>query len=261
MKKILLLVALMGLIIILTSCQKSEEIVLTKYFQAMQLNDKDTLTAMSTDPKDIEFVSYKIVKIYEPEVKDAALPTMVDNLEQLKKAKNEQLNLVKDKIDELEEAKADLADTYSARKKRELKKKVEELQAIVDQETAKYKELVTKTSDLKKQIEYEKQLVKLSTSMEKGAEYLKGKVHDVRVDIKIKTKEGEEKDYVFLLRKYLYKNPKTKRNLPHRYVICKIQTLKEFNNSTGPEENEAAEPVEEVKEEKTETQSDAEQKK
>ncbi len=260
MKKVLLMVILMGLIIILTSCQKSEEVVLTKYFQAMQLNDKDTMSAMAANPKDIEFVSYKIVKIYEPEVKDAPLPAMTDNLEQLKKAKREQLNHVKDKIDELEEAKADLADTYSARKKRELKKKIDELQIIVDQETAKYKELVAKVSNLKKEIEYEKQLVKISTSMDKGVEYLKGKVHDVRVDVKIKTKEGEEKDYVFMLRKYLYMNPKTKRNLPHRYVIIKIQTLKEFNDSAKSEENEVAEPVEEVKEEKTEPQSDAEKK-
>ena len=80
MKKIILLAALFSLIFGMTSCQTGEDVTVEKYFQAMKHNDKDTMSAMAVEPKDLEYKAFKIIKVSEPQVTELALPGMEKQL-------------------------------------------------------------------------------------------------------------------------------------------------------------------------------------
>jgi Skp family chaperone for outer membrane proteins len=126
MKKIILSLALFSVIFTLTSCQKAEEITVSKYFQAMQTNDKDTMAAMAVEPKDIEFKSYKLTVTEEPNLIPLALPKLQKELEDLKKAKQEQVNVALDKRDQMEDVEFEAGETRRRTKKDELDKRIAE---------------------------------------------------------------------------------------------------------------------------------------
>ena len=62
MKRTFLLLAVFMLIIVINSCQKAEEAIVSQYFQAMKNNDRDTMSAMALEPKDVEFKSYEFLR-------------------------------------------------------------------------------------------------------------------------------------------------------------------------------------------------------
>src|SRR5512136_341839 len=90
MKKILVLIALLSLIMITTSCQKPEEVTLSKYFQAMKAGDRDTMAAMASDPMQMQFNDWKLVSSEPPVSADINIADMVAKLNELKKQKTEQ---------------------------------------------------------------------------------------------------------------------------------------------------------------------------
>src|SRR5512136_1600873 len=93
MKKILVLIALLSLIMITTSCQKPEEVTLSKYFQAMKAKDRDTMAAMAAEPVAMEFKSWELVSTEPPDSQDVALPAMIQELAAVKKKKDDQILL------------------------------------------------------------------------------------------------------------------------------------------------------------------------
>jgi len=97
MKKVLVLIALIFLIMITTSCQKPEEITISKYFQAMKAKDRDTMAAMAAEPVSLEFKSWELVSSEAPESKDLILPQLIKEMAEVKKKKDTQILLVKDK--------------------------------------------------------------------------------------------------------------------------------------------------------------------
>ena len=112
MKKTILLVALFSLIFGMTSCQKGEDVTVTKYFQAMKHNDKDTMAAMAVEPKDLEYKAFKIVKVSEPEVTTLELPAMEKLLVDLKKQRNDQVNIATEKKFDVEDLQDELVDDF-----------------------------------------------------------------------------------------------------------------------------------------------------
>jgi len=66
MKKYLLVIALISLILVMTSCKKQEEVTISKYFQAMlhgEKGDINTMSAMALEPVYIQYESYKIISV------------------------------------------------------------------------------------------------------------------------------------------------------------------------------------------------------
>ena len=110
MKKVLVLAALLFLIVITTSCQKPEEVTLSKYFQAMKAKDRDTMAAMAAEPFAVEFKSWKLVSSEPPVYEDSALPKMMEDLAAAKKKKDDQILLVKDKKDALDLKRTELGE-------------------------------------------------------------------------------------------------------------------------------------------------------
>ncbi len=222
MKKVLVLFALMFLIMVTTSCQKPEEITLSKYFQAMKAKDRDTMASMAAEPVSMEFKSWELVSSEAPVSEDVGLPAMIQELAAVKKQKDDQILLVKDKKDALDQLKTKLAETRGS-KKAEVQKEITAMEAEVETETANYKRDQANYTQMKTQVENEKKMITLSTNIDQNQELLGGKTVTTKTVVKINGPAGE-KEYDFILRKYELINPVTNKVSSNRYIILKIQS-------------------------------------
>ncbi|MCX6743605.1 MAG: hypothetical protein NT116_05210, partial [Candidatus Parcubacteria bacterium] len=164
MKKILVLVALMILIMITTSCQKPEEITLSKYFQAMKAKDRDTMASMAAEPMALEFKSWELVSSEAPVTEDLILQQLLSAQADIRTKKDKQIGLVKDKKDALDALKTKLGETRGNRQKAELQKQIDAGEQEVLTETQNYKQMQTDYTQMKNQVENEKKMVTMSTS-------------------------------------------------------------------------------------------------
>jgi predicted RNase H-like nuclease (RuvC/YqgF family) len=253
MKKIILLLALFGVIFTLTSCQKAEEITVTKYFQAMQTNDKDTMAAMAVEPKDIEFKSYKLTIVGESKEDVLALPNLQKELADLKKAKQEQVNVALDKRDEVDELQFEAEETRRRTKKTELDQKIKELQAQLEEEEQKVKDIQAHINQLNQMIKQEKNMVTMSTGVNQNFELYTGKTYTMKVLADVTLTNNETKKYVFLLRKDRLELGGNE--LPAgRLIITKIETEEDFQKLMQEEEEAGKTQTEEVTEEQPTTE-------
>ncbi|MCX6557549.1 MAG: hypothetical protein NTW95_09005 [Candidatus Aminicenantes bacterium] len=227
MKKIFVLAALMMLIMITTSCQKPEEITLSKYFQAMKAKDRDTMASMAAEPMALEFKSWKLVSSEAPVSEDLILQQLISSLAEIKAKKDKQIGVVKDKKDALDVLKTKLAETRGSRQKAELQKQIDAGEQDVLAETQNYKQAQVEYTQMKEQVEVEKKMVTMSTSIEQNQELMTGKAVTVKSVVRITTASGD-KDYVFLLRKYDLINPLTNKVSPNRFIILRIQPKEDY---------------------------------
>ncbi len=245
MKKHLVLIALFGLIVIMTSCQQPEEVTLSQYFKLMAHNDRDSMASMAIEPKNIEFKSFEVVNIAEPVTTEYPLPGLIEESNQIKKDMQEKAREASDKRDEMLDIQDELEDTRSRARKNELQENFTAAENAFKEAELKYKDLVKERDRVKREIEKERTLVRLSASLDNRAESYNGEVQTIRADVKITLSNDEVKDYVFVMVKYLLKVEE--RVYPNRLVILKIQTLEDFNS-----EEAAAALVKEMEKEKKE---------
>lgn len=261
MKKSILLLALFCLIVILTSCSQPGEVTVSKYFQAMKLNDKDTMASMALEPKDLEYKSFEIVTIAEPVEKDLELPILEGKLDEMKKKKTDQGNNAMDASDDLEDLKDELAETRGSRTRARLQTQIEEAEKVFEEEKQKYNEITLKVVGLEKRIAREKDLIRMSTGRPDELDIFTGKSFYQKVDVKVTLENGDVNDYVFLLRRTdLTLENKT---INGRLIITKILTAADYDKELQAEEAEAQEDAAKAEQEKTEEVSEektAEQK-
>lgn len=226
MKKALVLAALLFLIVITTSCQKPEEITISKYFQAMKAKDRDTMAAMAAEPFAVEFKSWKLLSNEEPSSQDFGLPKMIEDLTAARKKKDDQVLMVRDKRDALDLLKTKLSEARGGRAKAEVQKEIAAMEAEVEVETANYKRDQANYTQMKTQVENEKKMVTLSTNIDQNQELLNGKTVTTQSHVMIDGADGS-KEYIFTLRKYELINPVTNKVTSNRYIILKIQPVEE----------------------------------
>lgn len=248
MKKTLLLLALFSLIAVMTSCQKGEEVTVSKYFEAMKHNDKDTMGSMATQPKDIEFKKFEITSVEEPVVEPIRLQVLVKELTDLEVAKKKQFGIAKEKNFEKDDVLDELDETRRRAKKAELQKKLEEIEKELDEQKKIIGKFFKDISAVKKKINVEKGLIKQSTNMERNLELYTGESHTSKVNVKITMPDGNSGDYVFIVRKYLLKLKERPSN--GRLIITMIATVDEYNAYLQKKEEAANTKTEEVAEEK-----------
>jgi len=215
------------LIMITTSCQKPEEITLSKYFQAMKAKDRDTLATMAAEPMALEYKSWELVSSEAPVTEDLILMQLLATQAEIKAKRDKLIGVIKDKKDALDALKTRLGETRGGRQKAELQKQIDASEQDVLLETQNYKQVVTDFSQMKNQVENEKKMVTMSTSIEQNQELMTGKAVTVKSIVKITTASGD-KEYVFLLRKYELINPVTNKVSPNRFIILKIQPKEDF---------------------------------
>lgn len=246
MKKTILLLALFSLIVVLTSCKKAEEITITKYFQAMQHNDKDTMAAMAVEPKAIKFKSFKVVSMDEPVVKELELPAMQKKLKEIDKQKKDQFNVVLDKNDAVEELKDELAETRRRARRAELEKQKETAEKELEEERNNYIALNNWLLQTKKDIDTEKNMIESSTGVDKNFELYTGETHIHKLTVSVTLANDEVKDYIFVLRRNLLKLQD--RPINGRMIITKIVTPEEYEQELKQQEEAEKTVSEEVSE-------------
>lgn len=244
MKKVFLLVLLSILVFVLTSCQKPEDATLSRYFSAMSHNDRDTMSAMAAEPVSLEFNSWKLVEVKNTYVEDAPLPGLIEQMEELKKTKQDQLLVVRDKKDLIFDLELKEKETRNRAQKQKIQAEIEEANEMLLAEEDKFRQIQSEENALKRRIDFEKRMVTLSASIDNNQELFKGEVHTSEVLVRI-TSDAGERDYVITLKKHMLHNPVTDRITPSRFVIFKIQTLEEFRL----EKEKESMPTEEVEEE------------
>ncbi len=228
MKKSILLVALFGILIMLTSCAKPGEVTVSKYFQAMKLDDKDTMASMAIEPKDVEYKSFEIVSLDEPKVETFALPALLEERNKLEEERKALALKAEDASDDVEDLKDEMAETRRSSRKRELEKEIEEAEKKFDEIKEQYKGLLQKVNDVKKKIEREEALIKMSTGWTENLEMFQGETHLQKVDVKVNLLNGETKDYVFLLRHNVLRlEDKVRKG---RLIITRIDTKEDYES-------------------------------
>ncbi len=247
MKKSVFLIVLFGLMFVMVSCQKAPEVTVTKYFQAMKHNDKGTMSSMAVEPKFVEFKSYKILPVSEPIIDEYKLPAMLQKMEDAKKKRKELAMYATDKRDEVEDLKDELSETRRASRKKELKKQIEDAEVVFYKAEQDFKNLVKDMGELKKKINFEKNLVSVSTGIKNNPETYSGKVEKSIVRVNVVLADESEKEYVFVLIKYAF--VVNEKELSSRLVILTIQTTEEFEKTSQIAAEEVPTPTEEVSEE------------
>ncbi len=219
MKKVLFAVALMVLLLFTVSCQKPEQITISKYFQAMKAKDRDTMGAMAGEPFAIEFKSWKLIASDEPTTEDMPLSVLIKQMDELKKAKEEKIRQIQDLKDNSDTLKTTLSETRGSKKKT-VQAQLDAVEKSIAEETNKFKELQMNQGALKAAVEYEKKLITMSTGINQNQDAYSGKVQSYKSTVRIVT-AGGERDYYFLMRKYELLNPNTGKPLISRLVIDK----------------------------------------
>ncbi len=234
MKKTILLLALFGLIVGLTSCQKPEEATISKYFQAMKHDDKETMAAMAIEAKTIKFTNFKIVKIEPGTPTPLELPNLVTQLNNLDQKKKDQLQIAQNKNDDYEA----LLDELGSKKTPQLT----EAENAAKAEKEKFLELSKEYSLMQKKIEIEKRIITASTSVDSEFELYTGESVVSRATVAITLESGETKDYIFILRKDTLKTEGQNRPRVGRLVILKMDTPEEIDKAPAADTPAATEP-------------------
>jgi len=226
MKKSILAITLFSVLILLVSCSKPGEVTVSKYFQAMVHNDKDTMAAMAVEPKDLEYKSYKVTAASELEKKTFEFPVLTEAKKALEKEKEEQGTKALDAKYALEDLNDAMGETRRGSRKGEVQQQIKDAEAAYKAEEDKYKKVVTNLNDTKKKLGLELEMIKMCTGIDQEIDLYEGETYIQKVDVKVTLLNGQEKDYVFLLRQTNLKlQDKVYRG---RLIILKILTAEEF---------------------------------
>jgi hypothetical protein len=135
----------------------------------------------------------------------------------------------------------------------ELKKKIEELDVQIEEETEKVKSLQLDINQAKKEIDREKALITLSTGFRDNLEMFSGETLTNKVTVKVTLENNEVKDYIFLLRMDTLKLED--REQAGRLIVVKFMTTDEYEKELKEKEA-VVEEIEEVSEVETATEEE-----
>lgn len=217
----------LALVLVQNCASNPEEDLLSRYFHALSMNDVSTLSTMAINPVNIDAKKWKIVEVSEEEVTPAKLPELDEKEKELKKKVENSVTKTLNARDRLDEAKFELDNARTRAAKRAAQRKVDELQEKYDEIYEKHKELQKKYNEAKAKASREEEI----TSFSIGAgdlptiRDLTGNVHKKQVTVQITNEEGEVKDYMFYLRRYILENEATNTDYRGRWIIVKIESL------------------------------------
>ena len=227
-RKSLCLIGFILLLFAMQSCSsKPEQSLLKRYFQAIAMNDKMTMSTMALEPINLDVVSWEIVNVSEEVIEQVSLPGL--NKEELEFKKRQE-----DSVGITMEAREELLDTQYERDNARTRRAKNTLQKKVDELDTKYKEIRAKHDQL--QVDYN--TAKTASSKEEeitifslgagddvpNVRELMGNVHFKEVELKIQGKEGI-KNYKFYMRQYALRDELLNISRRGRWVIVKFEQI------------------------------------
>ena len=204
-----------------------EKTLLKKYFNAVSMNDNDTLSSIALEPFQPELGSWKIVSIGEEKIEPASLPALSATEIEAKKAQDAQIGPTIDADTLLKDAQYEKDTSRSAAGKAAAQRKIDELQAKYDIENGKMQEFKRVYNAAKAASAAEEEMTMFSLGARELATVreLKGDVHSKDVEISVTNRAGVTKNYKLKMKQYLLKDEVN--NIPHRgrWVIIKFEPL------------------------------------
>jgi hypothetical protein len=227
-KKTLFVIGLLVAFLVIQGCtSKPEQSLLSRYFNAVTLNDNDTMSSMALDPFQPEMTSWKIVSISAEKIEPAKLPDLNKAEIEAKKAQDAQIGPTIDADTLLKDAQYEKDTSRSAAGKAAAQRKIDELQAKYDAENAKMQAFKKDYNAAKAAAAAEEEITMFSLGARELATVreLTGNVHSKDLEVSITTKAGGLKNYKLTIKQYLLKDEVN--NIPHRgrWIILKFEPL------------------------------------
>ncbi len=220
-------VGIILLLSVLNSCgTRPEEGLLKRYFSALTLNDRMTLSTMAMQPISIEAESWEILNVSEEVIEEFKLLEMDTTERKLQKKLTDHIGPVQELDDELWVAKEDLKAARTGAARRAAQKRVDEAQAKFDEERALHSEMQKEVNEAQAAARKEEEIAEFSIG--KGnipnIRTLTGEVFSKEVDIRTEGQSGT-KDYRFFLISYVLEDEPL--NITHRgrWIIVKIESI------------------------------------
>jgi hypothetical protein len=226
--KAFIVIGLLVAFLAIQGCSSApEKTLLKKYFNAVQMNDNDTMSSMALEPFQPELGSWSIVSIGVEKIEPASLPALNKAEIEAKKLQDAQIGPTIDADTAVKDAQFEMDTTRSASAKAALKKQVAELQAKYDIENGKMQELkkVYNAAKAAAAAEEERTMFSLGQRELATVRSLTGNVHSKDVEIAITLTSGAVKNYKLLLKQYTLRDEAN--GIPHRgrWVIIKFEPL------------------------------------
>ncbi|HPW17389.1 MAG TPA: hypothetical protein PLP83_03305 [Candidatus Aminicenantes bacterium] len=227
-KKTLAVAGVFVAFLVVQGCTSApEKTLLKKYFNAVAMNDNDTMSSMALDPLQPDMTSWSIVSIGAEKVEPASLPALNAAEAEAKKAQDAQIGPTLDADSALKDAQYEKELARTAAGKAAAQRNIDKFQAAYDVENAKMQEFKRVYNAAKKAAADEEEMTMFSLGQRDlpVVRSLTGDVHSKDVEIAIVLKNGQTKNYKLMMRQYLLRDEAI--NLPHRgrWVIIKFEPL------------------------------------
>lgn len=226
-RKICSIVGIIILVCLLNSCgTHPEEGLLKRYFSALNMNDRMTLSTMAIEPIAIDAEDWEILNVSEELVEEFKLPEMDTTEKELQRKLTDHVGPVQELDDELWAAKEDLKAARTGSARRAAQAKVDEAQAKFDEERGIHSEMQKEVNEAQAAARKEEEIAEFSLGAGNlpNIRSLIGEVFSKEVDVRAIGQAGT-KDYRFFLRRYVLEDEPL--NLTHRgrWIIVKIENI------------------------------------
>jgi len=227
-KKILFVIGLLVAFFVIQGCtSKPEKSLLSRYFNAVTLNDNDTMSRMALEPFQPDMTSWNIVSISPEKIEPAKLPDLNKAEIEAKKVQDAQIGPTIDADTLLKDAQYEKDTSRSAGGKAAAQRKIDELQVKYDAENAKMQAFKKDFNIAKAAAAAEEEMTMFSLGARELATVreLTGNVHSKEIEVAITTKAGGMKNYKLIMKQYVLKDEVNTINHRGRWVILRFEPL------------------------------------
>jgi len=227
-KKTLVVIGVFVAFLVIQGCTSApEKTLLKKYFNAVAMNDNDTMSSISLEPIQPDMTSWSIVSIGEESIEPAGLPALNAAEVEAKKAQDAQIGPTLDADSALKDAQYEKDLARSAAGKAAAQRTIDKLQAAYDIENTKMQGLKKAYNEAKAAAAAEEEMTMFSLGQRDlpVVRSLTGDVHSKDVEIAITMKSGQTKNFKLLLKLYMLKDEANNLRYPGRWVIINFEPL------------------------------------
>ncbi|MFW6131300.1 MAG: hypothetical protein ACOC5F_01745 [Candidatus Aminicenantaceae bacterium] len=227
-KKSLYAVGIVIVIFGLISCSSSsEESFLKSYFNAVSLNDLQTMSTMALQPLAVEVKDWEIVEKELDTVEPAVLPELDKKQKELKKKLNDHIGPTLDAQEKVYEAQDELKYARTPAARRAARSKINKYQAQYEEEKALHSEMQKEFNEAKSKTAKEEEITLSSLGLDDlpNVRSLEGGIHKINMIVKITSESGMTRNYRFYMRKYELEDEEL--NITHRgrWIITKFEVV------------------------------------
>jgi hypothetical protein len=229
--KTLIVIGVFLAFLVIQGCTSApEKTLLKQYFNAVVMNDNDTMSSIALEPLQPELGSWSVVSIGPEKIEQASLPALNAAEIEAKKLQDAQIGPTIDADTALKDAQYEKDTSRSAAGKAAAQRKIDELQKAYDVENGKMQEFKKAYNAAKAAASAEEEMTLFSLSARDAADLpmvrsLTGEVHSKDVVVAITNRAGVTKSYKLLMREYILKDETSNVRHPGRWVIIKFEPL------------------------------------